>query len=126
MHAGVTLDVRNGDVARCARDLNVAADILRGNCPAGGGELGVAINLFNPNASGSRADFYRATQVADVFRAGGNVSVDLGVVGDLNLVTDGDIAHTGKIFADANRVASLLYGRIRHDVVQTLLRVFKS
>src|SRR6266566_407543 len=126
MHAGVTFDVRNGDVARSAGNLDVAADILCGNGAAGGRELSVAVDLFNADTSGSRADFYGATQVADVFRAGGNVGVDLRVVGALNLVSDGDIAHTGKIFANANGVASLLYGRIRHNVVQTLLRVFKS
>src|SRR5215472_12879277 len=126
MHTGVTLDVSNGDVARSARDLHFAANILCGNCAAGGGELRVTIDLFNVNTSGSRADFYRATQVADVYRAGGNVGVHLGVVGNLNLVSDGDIAHTGKIFANANRVASLLYRGIRHNVVQTLLRILKS
>src|SRR5215472_7144321 len=126
MHAGVTLDVGNGDVARSARDLHVAANILCRNRAAGGGELRVTIDLFDVNASGSRADFYWATQFADVYRAGGDVGVHLGVVGDFDLVSDGDIAHTGKIFANANRVASLLYGGIRDNVVQTLLRILKS
>src|SRR5215469_4221325 len=126
MHTRVTLDVGNGDATRGARDLHVAANILCGNCAAGGRELDVTIDLFNVNTSGGRADFYGATQAADVLRAGGDAGVDLGFVGDLNLVSDGDIAHTGKILANANGVASLLYGRIRHNVVQTLLRILKS
>src|SRR5207248_11125182 len=93
-----------------AGDLNVAAYVIGGDRATRGGEVHAAADLLDSNRSRSGRNFYRTAQIADVLCAGSNVGLNLGFVGDLNLVANGDVAHPGKIFADAIRVASLLVG----------------
>src|SRR5205823_604959 len=114
------------NVARGARDLDVTAQVFGGNGAACRRKLCVAVDLCNVNGSGSRADFHRAAQVADVFCAGSDARIDLRLVRNLDLVTNRDIAHARKILANANRVAALLNGWVGNNLVQARLRILKS
>src|SRR5437899_5782955 len=124
-HSHITFHIRNGDAARSAGDVDVAADVTDRDGTAGGGELSVAVNFFDANRAGSGLHLYRATKLANGLRARGDGSADLSVVRYLNGVSNGDVAHAGHVFTDANGIASLLDGRIRKGVVGAFLRVVK-
>src|SRR5690348_15099801 len=68
----IAFNVRNGDVAGSAGNLNIAAHVTGRDGAAGGGKIGVLIDFLDPNRARSGVNFYRASKIADVLGAGSN------------------------------------------------------
>src|ERR1700739_3564458 len=91
----IPLDVRNIHATGSGRNADVTSDIGSGNGSAGRGELGVKIDFFHADGTGGRLNFYRAANVSNRLRAGGNGGLHFGIVGNLNGVGNRKVAQVG-------------------------------
>src|SRR5712692_1005689 len=106
--------------------MKFAPDIAGRDCPAGSGELGIALDFFESDGTRSCAHGYGTAYISNDLGAGSHGGANFGIVGNLNVVSDRDVAQIGEFLTDSDGRALLLDGWICDGIVEALSRIIKA
>src|SRR6266478_1031871 len=124
--AHISLDVGNGNRTGSAVSADVVADIVGANRAAQCGKLGLPLDVDHANGTGSRFHLYRTAHILNRLRAREHRGCNFRVVRNLDRVGHTDVAQAAHFYANMNRAAALLDRWIGEQLIETLLRAFKS
>src|SRR5580704_5650391 len=118
----VAFNTNDGHISGSAVDVQHSANRRNIDGAAGSADAGVPFHAIDVYVAGSGAGFHWSTDVFDREAAGGNAGVHFRVLGDLDVIFDGDVSVARRVFPDADSVVVLFDGRIGRDFVDALLR----
>src|SRR5258707_8916876 len=122
----VAFDARCAYVTRSGRNMKFASNIVCRDGPACSGEVGIALDFFKADGTRGGVHGYGSSYISNDLGAGSHGGADFGIVRNLNVVGDRDVAQIREFFSDADGRAPLLDGWIRDGIVEALPRVVKA